>query len=59
MNVLAKLDQLDLPTATQAEMAAVIQSLIAQVQHDAKAIQAKDIKIEALTHELAPIRRIR
>jgi ATP phosphoribosyltransferase len=40
-------------------MAAVIQSLIAQVQHDAKAIQAKDIKIEALTHELAHIRRIR
>jgi transposase len=59
MNVLAKLDQLDLHTATQAEMAAVIQSLIAQVQHDAKAIQAKDIKIEALTHELAHIRRIR
>jgi hypothetical protein len=59
MNVLAKLDQLDLHTATQAEMAAVIQSLIAQAQHDAKAIQAKDIKIEALTHELAHIRRIR
>jgi transposase len=59
MNVLAKLDQLNLHTATQAEMTAVIQSLIAQVQHDAKAIQAKDIKIEALTHELAHIRRIR
>jgi hypothetical protein len=40
-------------------MAAVIQSLIAQVQYDAKAIQAKAIKIEALTHELAHIRRIR
>ena len=59
MNLPAKLDQLDLHTATQAEMAAVIQALIAQVQHDAKAIQAKEIKIEALTHELAQIRRIR
>jgi hypothetical protein len=59
MNLLAKLDQLDPHTATQAEMAAVIQSLIAQVQRDAKTIQAKDVKIEALTHELAYIRRIR
>ena len=59
MKSLAELDHLDINTATKSEMAALIQSLMDQVQRDAKTIQAKDFKIEALTHELAHIRRIR
>jgi hypothetical protein len=59
MNVLAKLDQLDLNPVAKTEVAALIQALLDQAERDAKAIQAKDIKIEALTHELAHIRRIR
>ncbi|MDD5277297.1 MAG: hypothetical protein PHR16_14610 [Methylovulum sp.] len=35
------------------------QALLAQAGRDAKTIQAKDLKIEALTHELAQLRRIR
>lgn len=59
MNRLAKLDQLDLNPVAKAEVAALIQALLDQAERDAKAIQAKDLKIEALTHELAHIRRIR
>lgn len=59
MNVLAKLDQLDLNPVAKTEVAALIQALLDQSERDAKAIQAKDLKIEALTHELAHIRRIR
>lgn len=59
MKSLVELDPLDINTATKTEMAALIQSLMDQVQRDAKTIQAKDFKIEALTHELAHIRRIR
>jgi transposase len=40
-------------------VAALIQALIEQVERDAKAIQSKDIKIDALTHELAYYKRIR
>ena len=59
MNPLAELDDLDLNPAAKTQMAAMIQALLDQVASDAKTIQAKDFKIEALTHELAHLRRIR
>ncbi len=59
MNRLAKLDQLDLNPVAKTEVAALIQALLDQAERDAKAIQVKDIKIEALIHELAHIRRLR
>jgi transposase len=59
MNVLAKRDQLGLNPVAKTEEAALIQALLDQAERNAKTIQAKDVKIEALTHELAHIRRIR
>jgi transposase len=66
MNSFAKLDQLDLEPATKTEVAALIQSLVEQAERDAKIIQAKDavinakdVKIAALTYELAYYKRIR
>ena len=66
MNPLAELDHLDLDTATKTKVAAVIQSLLDQANQDATTLQSKDaliktkdIKIEALTFELAQLRRIR
>jgi len=59
MNPLAKLEQLNLEPAAKTEVAALIQSLIEQAERDAKIIQAKEVKIEALTYELAYYKRIR
>jgi transposase len=59
MNPLAKLEQLNLEPAAKTEVAVLIQSLIEQAERDAKLIHAKDIKIGALTHELAYYKRIR
>jgi hypothetical protein len=59
MNSLTKLDQLNLEPAAKTEVAALIQALIEQHERDAKLIQAKDVKIAALTHELAYYKRIR
>jgi transposase len=66
MNPLAELDQLNLEPAAKTQVAAMLQGLIDQVAQDAKiiqskdtAIQAKDIKIAALTYELAYYKRIR
>jgi transposase len=59
MNPLTKLDQLNLEPAAKTEVAALIQSLIEQAELDAKTIQTKDVKIAALTHELAYYKRIR
>jgi len=59
MNMLAKLDQLNLEPAAKTEVAALIQSLVEQAERDAKLIHAKDVKIEALTFELAYYKRIR
>lgn len=59
MNPLAKLDQLNLEPAAKTEVAALIQALIEQAERDAKTIQSKDVKIAALTHELAYYKRIR
>jgi transposase len=59
MNPLAKLDQLNLEPSAKTEVAALIQALIEQAERDARLIQSKDIKIAALTHELAYYKRIR
>jgi hypothetical protein len=59
MNPLAKLDQLNLEPAAKTEVAAMLQALMDQVVQDAKVIQAKEVKIGALTHELAYYKRIR
>ena len=59
MNMLAKLDQLNLEPAAKTAVAALIQSLAEQAERDAKLIHAKDVKIEALTFELAYYKRIR
>ena len=67
MNPIAELDHLDLNAAAKNQLAALIQSLIDQANKDAitqlqekdALIKAKDIKIEALTFELAHLRRIR
>ena len=73
MNPLAKLDQLNLEPAAKTQVAAMLQALVEQAAQDAQTIanqqkilqakdaslQAKDIKIAALTHELAYYKRIR
>jgi len=59
MNPLAKLEQLNLEPTAKTEVAALIQALIEQAERDAKTIQAKEVKIEALTFELASYKRIR
>jgi transposase len=59
MNPLAELDQLNLDPAAKAQVAAVVQALLEQAQRDAETIRAKDLKIQALTLELAHIRRMR
>jgi transposase len=66
MNPLAELDQLNLEPAAKTQVAAMLQALIEQTAQDAQTIakkdvslQAKDLKIAALTHELAYYKRIR
>jgi hypothetical protein len=59
MNPLAQLDQLNLDSAAKSQVVALFQGLLDQAAYDAKTIQAKDLKIQALTHELAHIRRLR
>jgi hypothetical protein len=73
MNPLAELDHLNLDPATQTQVAAVVQVLLEQTQRDAEILRAKevelqaknaeieqkDFKIQALTLELAHLRRIR
>jgi transposase len=59
MNPLAQLDRLNLDSAAKSQVVALVQTLLDQAAHDAKTIQAKDQKIQALSHELAHIRRIR
>ncbi|NOR81350.1 MAG: IS66 family transposase [Methyloprofundus sp.] len=73
MELLPELNQLDLDLATKTQVASVIQPLLEQGQRDAEQLQAqeaviqakdgeireKDFKIQALTHELVHIRRLR
>lgn len=53
MNPLAELDQLNLEPTAKTEVAVLIQALLEQAERDAKTIQAKDLKIAALTHARA------
>jgi len=59
MNPVTPLDQLNLEPSAKTEVAALIQALIEQAERDAKTIQTQDVKIAALTHELAYYKRIR
>jgi transposase len=65
MNPLIELDQLGLDPAAKIQVAAVIQSLLDQASQQATVLQIKDaeikrkdVKIDALTFELARLRRI-
>ena len=63
MEILEELDYLNLDIATKTQVAAMIQSLLVQAKKEAEtyesALQAKDLKIQALILELAHLRRIR
>jgi transposase len=66
MNLLAWPDRLNLDPTAKTQVPAIVQTLLEQAKQDAAALQAKDaeiqfkgLKIQALTHELAHIRRIR
>ena len=66
MKSLLELDQFDLESASQQQVADLIQALLEQVkkaavllQSNQSEIQRKDDKIQALTYELAYLRRIR
>lgn len=50
MNPLAQLDQLNLDSAAKSQVVALFQALLDQAAHDAETLQAKDLKIQALTH---------
>jgi len=54
-----ELDQFDLESASTQQVAEVIQALREQVKKAAAELQSKDEKIQALTYELAYLRRIR
>ena len=54
-----ELDQFDLESASTQQVAEVIQALLEQVKKAAAELQSKDEKIQALTYELAYLRRIR
>ncbi|MEQ1622805.1 MAG: IS66 family transposase, partial [Methylococcales bacterium] len=65
MNPLIELDQLGLDPAAKIQVAAMIQSLLDQASQQAAVLQTKDaeikrkdLKIDALTFELARLRRI-
>jgi len=67
MKTLPELDHLNLDPATQIQVAAVIDALLAQAQQDSAEqlqvkdaeLQRKELKIQALTYELAYYKRIR
>jgi hypothetical protein len=56
MKSFASLDQLNLDAATKAQVVDVVQTLLDQAQQE---IHAQGLKIQALTMELAHLRRIR
>ena len=60
MNSLAQLDQLNLDTTTKQQVANLVQALLRdQTQRTDQTIYAQELKIQALTLELAHLRRIR
>ena len=56
MKSLAQLDQLNLDADTKTQVAGIVQTLLDQAQQE---IRAQELKIQALTMELAHLRRIR
>ena len=56
MKSLTQLDQLNLDADTKQQVADIVQTLLDQAQQE---IRAQEIKIQALTMELAHLRRIR
>jgi len=59
MKYAIELEQFDLESASKKQVAALVQALLEQMKKDAAEIQSKDEKIQALTYELAYLRRIR
>ena len=59
MKSLLELDQFDLESASKQQVAEVVHALLEQVKNAAVELQSKDEKIQALTYELAYLRRIR
>jgi hypothetical protein len=66
MKQLTELAKLNIDPVARTQVEGMLQSLLEQVEQDAKQlqikdneIQQKDFKIQALTHELSHIRRIR
>ena len=59
MKSVAELEHLNLDPAAQSQIAAMLQALMDQVERDSALIKAKDFKIEALTYEIAHLRRMR
>lgn len=55
----SEIDTLDLETASKKQLVDLVSALLEQVQKDTAAIKNKDDKIQALTYELAYLRRIR
>ncbi|SEN76834.1 IS66 family transposase [Nitrosomonas marina] len=59
MKPLAHLDQLNLDADTKQQVAGIVQTLLDQAQQAQQEIRAQELKIQALTMELAHLRRIR
>ena len=59
MKSVAELEHLNLDPTAQSQIAAMLQALMDQVERDSALIKAKDFKIEALTYEIAHLRRMR
>ncbi len=60
MKSLAQLDQLNLDATTKQQVVDIVQTLLDQAQQQAQQeIRAQELKIQALTLELAHLRRIR
>ena len=59
MKSLAQLDQLNLDADTKQQVTGIVQTLLDQAEQAQKEIRAQACKIEALTMELAHLRRIR
>jgi len=59
MKSLAQLDQLNLDADTKTQVAGIVQTLLDQAQQAQQEIRAQELRIQALTMELAHLRRIR
>jgi len=59
MKSLAQLDHLNLDADTKTQVAGIVQTLLDQAQQAQQEIRAQELRIQALTMELAHLRRIR